>query len=146
MPNNKTNKLPDDGDIKGPTPPTNPVEFSRWVQRPRVNPKQPEVQPDDSALRPKGLKQPDVNRSIGTDKPKQHTATSYLKPNNGSKTPPVASEVKVVILMKFLDWFKENNLDTKLSKGNILLPPVLPLNSIPGRGYFPGWPTYWVPK
>ncbi len=137
MPNDKPNKLPDDGDIKGPTPPTNPVEFSRWVQRPRVNPKQPEVQPDDSALRPKGLKQPDINRSIGTDKPKHskkknHNNTrlpSYLKPNKGSKPPPVASEVKVVSLMKFLDWFKENNLNTQLSK--------LSVPSIAGFGL--GW-------
>ena len=64
MPNDKKNKLPDDGDIKGPTPPENPVEYARWLQRPRVNPNQPEVQPNDSALRPKGLKKPDINRSI----------------------------------------------------------------------------------
>jgi hypothetical protein len=56
MPKDKTNKLPDVGDIKGPTPPENPVEYARWLQRPRVNPKQPEVQPDDSALGPEGLK------------------------------------------------------------------------------------------
>ena len=67
MPNDKKNKRPDDGGIKGPTPPENPVEFSRWVHHPMVNPKQP----DDSALRPAGLKKPDINRSIGTDKPKQ---------------------------------------------------------------------------
>ena len=30
MPEDKTNKLPDDSDIQGPTPPTNPVEFARW--------------------------------------------------------------------------------------------------------------------
>ena len=137
MPNDKTNKLPNDGDIKGPTPPTNPVEFSRWVQRPGVNPKQPQVQPDDSALRIDSLKRPDVNRSIGTDKPKRAKKKnpnntrlpSYLKPNKGSKTPPVASEVKVVSLMKFLDWFKENNLDTQLSK--------LSVPSIAGFGL--GW-------
>ena len=137
MPNDKTNKLTDDGDIKGPTPPTNPVEFSRWVQRPGVNPKQPQVQPDDSALRIDSLKRPDVNRSIGTDKPKRPKKKnpnntrlpSYLKPNKGSKTPPLASEVKVVSLMKFLDWFEENNLDTQLSK--------LSVPSIAGFGL--GW-------
>ena len=99
MPNDKTNKLPDYGDIKGPTPPTNPVEFSRWVQRRGVNPKQPQVQPDDSALRIDSLKRPDVNRSIGTDKPKRAKKKnpnntrlpSYLKPNKGGKTPPVSS-------------------------------------------------------
>ena len=79
MPEEKTNQLPDVGDVKGPTPPTNPVEFSRWVQRPKVTPKKPKVQPGDSALRPEELKKPDVNRSIGTDKPKR----SKLKnPNN----------------------------------------------------------------
>ena len=30
MPEDKTNKLPVDSDIQGPTPPTNPVEFARW--------------------------------------------------------------------------------------------------------------------
>jgi hypothetical protein len=29
MPNDKTNKLLDDRDIKGPTPPENPVEYAR---------------------------------------------------------------------------------------------------------------------
>ena len=137
MPNDKTNKLPDDGDIKRPTPPENPVEYAKWLQRPRVSPKQPEVQPDDSALRPKGLKQPDINRSIGTDKPKRPKKKnpnntrlpSYLKPNKGRKTPSEAPEVKVVSLMKFLDWFKKNNLDTQLSK--------LSVPSIAGFGL--GW-------
>ena len=69
MPNDKTNKLPDDGDIKVPTPPENPVEYARWLQRPRVNPKQPEVQPDDSEMRLEPMKKPDINRSIGTDIP-----------------------------------------------------------------------------
>jgi len=134
MPNDKANKLLDDGDIKGPTPPENPVEYARWLRRPKVNPKQPEVQPDDSALKPKGLKKPDINRSIGTDKlkrpkkknPNNTRLPSYLKPNKSSKT---ASEVKVVSLMKFLDWFKENNLDTQLSK--------LSVPSIAGFGL--GW-------
>ena len=87
MPNDKTNKLPNDGDIKGPTPPENPVEYARWLQRPRVRPKQPEVRPDDSALRIDSLKRPDVNRSIGTDKPKR----SKLKnPNNTASSIPKA--------------------------------------------------------
>ena len=111
MPEDKTNKRPDYGGIKEPTPPENPVEFARWVQRPRVNPKQPEVQPYDSALMPQGLKKPDINRSIGTDKPKHPKKEnpnntrlpSYLKPNKGSKTAPETPEVKVVSLMKFLD-------------------------------------------
>ena len=71
MPEDKTNILPADSDIKGSKPPINPVEFSRWVQRPRVNPKQPEVQPDDSTMRLKPMDKPDINRSIGTDKPKR---------------------------------------------------------------------------
>ena len=65
------NKQPDDSDIKGPTPPTNPVEFARWVQRLRVTPKNPKVQPDDSAMRLEPTEKPDINRSIGTDKPKR---------------------------------------------------------------------------
>ena len=60
------NKQPDDADIKGPKPPTNPVEFARWVQRPRVTPKKLKVQRDDSALRLEPMKNPDINRSIGT--------------------------------------------------------------------------------
>ena len=69
MPIDKTINQPDDSD-QGPKPPTNPVEFARWVQRPRVNPKNPKVRPDDSALLPEPLEKPEVNRSIGTDKPK----------------------------------------------------------------------------
>ena len=79
MPEDKTNKLPDDSDIKGPKPPTNPVEFARWVQRPRVTPKQPKVQPDDSEMRLEPMKKPDINRSIGTDKPKR---PKKKNPNN----------------------------------------------------------------
>ena len=55
MLDDKTNKRPDDGDIKGPTAPENPVDFARWVQRPRVNPKNPKGQPDYSALLPESL-------------------------------------------------------------------------------------------
>ena len=70
MPDDKTTNQPDDSGIKGPKPPTNPVEFARWVQRPRITPKKPKVQPDDSAMRLKPTGKPDVNRSIGTNKPK----------------------------------------------------------------------------
>ena len=55
MPIDKTINQPDGADSLGPKPPTNPVEFARWVQRPRVNPKKPKVRPDDSALLPKPL-------------------------------------------------------------------------------------------
>ena len=79
MPIDKTINQPDGAGSQGPKPPTNPVEFARWVQRPRVNPKKPKVRPDDSALLPEPLEKPEVNRSIGTDKPKR----SKLKnPNN----------------------------------------------------------------
>ena len=67
----KANNQPDGADAQGPKPPINPVEFARLVRRPRVNPKKPKVQPDDSALLPKPLEKPEVNRSIGTDKPKR---------------------------------------------------------------------------
>ena len=70
MPIDKTINQPDGADSLGPKPPTNPVEFARWVQRPRVTPKKPKVQPDDSALLPEPMEKPEVNRSIGTDKPK----------------------------------------------------------------------------
>ena len=71
MPIDKTINQPDGADSLRPKPPTNPVEFARWVQRPKVNPKKPKVQPDDSALLPEPLEKPEVNRSIGTDKPKR---------------------------------------------------------------------------
>ena len=71
MPIDKTINQPDGADCLGPKPPTNPVEFARWVQRPRVTPKKPKVQPDDSAMLPEPLEKPEVNRSIGTDKPKR---------------------------------------------------------------------------
>ena len=105
------NKQPDDADIKGPTPPTNPVEFARWVQRPRVTPKQPKVQPDDSAMRLEPMKKPEVNRSIGTDKPKlpkrknpnNTRLPEYLRPVNGPKSAPVAKNAGS--LRDFLHWF-----------------------------------------
>ena len=121
MPNDKTNKLLDDGDIKGPTPPENPVEYARWLQRPRVNPKQPEAQPDDSALRIDSLKRPDVNRSIGTDKPKRSKLKNpnntrlpaYLKPNKGIKTAPGAESGN---LIKFMEWLDESGVGVELNK------------------------------
>ena len=121
MPNDKSNKLPDDGDIKGPTPPENPVEYARWLQRPRVNPKQPEVQPDDSDMRLKPMDKPEVNRSIGTDQPKRSKAKNpnqtrlpgYLRPNKGPKTAPVATTpvAKAQQLVQFLSWLHENGRD-----------------------------------
>jgi len=39
MPIDRIPSNPDGSDSQGPKPPTNPVEFARWVQRPRVNPK-----------------------------------------------------------------------------------------------------------
>ena len=121
MPEDKTNKLPDDGDVKGPKPPTNPVEFARWVQRPKVLPKKPKVQPDDSALRIDSLKRPDVNRSIGTDKPKRSKLKNpnntrrpaYLKPNKGSKTAPGAESGN---LIKFMDWLDESGIGVEVNK------------------------------
>jgi len=66
MPDDKTTNQPDDSDIKGPKPPINLVEFARWVQRPRVTPKKPKVQPDDSAMRLELMEKPEINRSIGS--------------------------------------------------------------------------------
>ena len=115
------NKQPDDADIKGPTPPTNPVEFARWVQRPRVTPKNPKVQPDDSAMRLEPMEKPEINRSIGTDKPKRvkrknpnvTRTPQYLRQQKGLKTAPVA---KAGVLIKFLQWFDENGADINIQK------------------------------
>jgi len=121
MPIDKTNNQPDGSDSLGPKPPTNPVEFARWVQRPRVNPKKPKVQPDDSALLPEPLEKPEVNRSIGTDKPKRSKLKNpnntrlpeYLRSNNGLKSAPVA---KAEGLIKFLQWFHDNGTEVELHK------------------------------
>ena len=120
MPFDKTINQSDDSD-QGPKPPTNPVEFARWVQRPRVNPKKPKVQPDDSALLPEPLEKPEVNRSIGTDKAKRsklknpnNTRTpGYLRPVNGPKSAPVA---KGSGLITFLKWFHDNDSAIELNK------------------------------
>ena len=114
MPIDKTINQPDNSDSLGPKPPTNPVEFARWVQRPRVNPKKPKVQPDDSALLPEPLEKPEVNRSIGTDKPKRSKLKNpnntrlpgYLRPVNGLKTAPMAKNAGS--LKDFLRWFDVN--------------------------------------
>jgi len=110
-----------DGDSLGPKPPTNPVEFARWVQRPRVNPKKPKVRPDDSALLPKPLEKPEVNRSIGTDKPKRSNLKNpnntrlpeYLRPNDGLKSAPVQKNQG---LITFLQWFHDNGTAVELHK------------------------------
>ena len=111
MPIDKTINQPDGADSLGPKPPTNPVEFARWVQRPRVNHKKPKVRPDDSALLPEPLEKPEVNRSIGTDKPKLPNRKNpnntrlpeYLRPNDGLKSAPVAKDAGS--LRDFLHWF-----------------------------------------
>ena len=89
------------------------MEFDRWVQRPRLTPKSPKVQPYDSAMRLEPMEKPDVNRSIGTDKPKRvkqkpnvTRTPQYLRYQNGLKTAPVA---KAGGLIKFLQWFDEND-------------------------------------
>ena len=117
----KTINQPDDSDSQGPKPPTNPVEFARWVQRPRVTPKKPKVQPDDSAMLPEPLEKPEVNRSIGTDKPQLPNRKNpnntrlpgYLRSNNGPKSVPVA---KAEGLIKFLQWFHDNDSAIELNK------------------------------
>ena len=121
MPIDKTINQPDGADSLGPKPPTNPVEFARWVQRPRVTPKKPKVQPDDSAMLPEPMEKPEVNRSIGTDKPKLPNRKNpnntqlpgYLRSNNGPKSVPVA---KTEGLIKFLQWFHDNDSAIELNK------------------------------
>ena len=83
------------------TIPKKPVAVARWAGKDKHRPSMPKVQPDDSALRPMGIKPPAVNRAIGTDKVKKvkykrantaNTRTpSYLK--NPSPPPPVAKEM-----------------------------------------------------
>ena len=121
MPIDKTINQPDGADIQGPKPPTNPVEFSRWLQRPRVNPKKPKVRPDDSALLPEPLEKPEVNRSIGTDKPRRSKLKNpnntrlpeYLRPTDGLKSAPVQ---KSQGLITFLQWFHDNDSAIELNK------------------------------
>jgi len=121
MPDDKTTNQPDDSDIQGPKAPTNPVEFARWVQRPRVTPKKPKVQPDDSALRLEPIKKPGVNRSIGTDKPKHPKQKNpnntqlptYLRPNKGRKTAPAP---RTTSLVKFMMWLHDTGTHMQLNK------------------------------
>ena len=63
MPNDNSNTQPD-GDSLGPEPPSNPVEFAKWVQRTRVNPKKLMVRPYDSALLQEPLENPEANSSV----------------------------------------------------------------------------------
>ena len=121
MPDDETTNPPDDSDIQGPKPPTNPVEFTRWVQRPRITPKKPKVQPDDSATRLKPIDKPDVNRSIGTDKPKHPKQKNpnntqlptYLKTNKGRKTAPQACTTSLV---KFMMWLHDTGTHMQMNK------------------------------
>ena len=83
MPNKTPKTKTEEPDIQPPTTPVNPVELSRWVQQTHNNPKAPKVQPDDSAMRLKPMDKPDVNRSIGTDKPRR----SKLKNPNVTRSP-----------------------------------------------------------
>ncbi len=121
MPDDKTTNQPDDSDIQGPKAPTNPVEFARRVQRPRVTPKKPKVQPDDSALRLEPIKKPGVNRFIGTDKPKHPKQKNpnntqlptYLRPNKGRKTAPAP---RTTSLVKFMMWLHDTGTHMQLNK------------------------------
>lgn len=97
------------------------MEFARWIQQPRGNPKKPKVQPDDSALLPEPLEEPAVNRSIGNDKPKRSKLRNpnitrlpeYLRPLNGPKSNP---EAKTLGLIKFLRWFHDDDSAIELNK------------------------------
>tara|TARA_Y100000780_G_scaffold33904_1_gene27550 strand:+ start:6771 stop:7421 length:651 start_codon:yes stop_codon:yes gene_type:complete len=121
MPDDETTNPPDDSDIQGPKPPTNPVKFARWVQRPRITPKKPKVQPDDSAMRLKPIDKPDVNRSIGTDNPKHPKQKNpnntrlppYLRPDKGRKTAPQA---RTTSLVKSMMWLHDTGPHVQLSK------------------------------
>ena len=120
-------------EVKQHTVPSDPVGATRQAQQPLENPKTPLVKPEDTASRIKELVKPKTNKILGTDKPKKkkykpaNTANtntpSYLNP------PREVPEAKVASLMKFLNWYKENNLDTQISK--------MSLPSIAGVGL--GW-------
>ena len=114
MPDDETTNPPDDSDIQGPKPPTNPVEFTRWVQRPRITPKKPKVQPDDSVMRLKPVDRPDVNRSIGTDKPKH---PKQKNPNN-TRLPPYLRHDKgrTTSLVKSMMWLHDTGPYVQLNK------------------------------
>ena len=73
------------------------------------------------ALLPEPLEKPEVNRSIGTDKPKRSKLKNpnntrlpaYLKPNKGSKTAPGAESGN---LIKFMEWLDESGVGVELNK------------------------------
>lgn len=101
------------------TIPKRPVDVSRWAGRDKHRPPMPKVQPDDSALRPEGIKPPAVNRVVGTDKVKKvkykraNTANtrepSYLK--QPSPPPPVAKEATNLHKLKELVKSQMDNPD-----------------------------------
>ncbi len=104
--------------------PKKPVDVSRWAGRDKHRPPTPKVQPDDSALRPVGLKPPAVNRVVGTDKPKKikykrantaNTRTpSYLK----EPPPPSISKEKTSLekLKELVNGYVDNPMSYKLEK------------------------------
>ena len=108
-----------EGDSK---PPFKPVEFARWVQRPRNLPKAPTVQPGDSALNPTGVKLPEANKVIGTDKPKR---SKYKKANTANTSTPTnlknpkevpVAKVELSGLSNFLTWYELNSGTLDLKK------------------------------
>ena len=72
-------------------------------------------------MRLEPMDKPDINRSIGTDKPKRvkrknHNVTrtpQYLRQQEGLKTAPVA---KGSGLVTFLQWFHDNDSAIELNK------------------------------
>ena len=77
------------------------------------------LQPDDSAMRLEPMEKPEINRVIGTEKPKSvkrknpNAALHYLRQQRGLKTAPVA---KAQQLVKFLNWFHQNSADIDIQK------------------------------
>ena len=100
--------------------PIDPVSSNRKAQRPINTPQAPEVQANSKASRIKALVKPKMNKVTGTDTPKRekpkkantvNTPTpSYLEP------PSDIPEVKLASLLKFLNWYKSNDLEMRLSK------------------------------
>ena len=89
-----------DSKIEIKKPPSDPVDFARYSQRPQNTPRTPEVQADDVAMRVKPSVPLKMNKVIGTDKPKKKkfkpantantTDPSYLKPLSPPKGVAVA--------------------------------------------------------
>jgi len=97
MPEDNVSNMPDESKGGARGPPTNPVEFSRWVQRSRVDPKSPKAQSDDPAMRLKPrtsqrLAVPSelTSQSGQKKKPNQTRLQAYLRPNKGLKMAPLA--------------------------------------------------------